>query len=90
MEIGMPSSAVRKMYFQKKLKVSDDEIERWVTASNGFSFAACAELVISVCCFENKFENAVEILKEMSTINISSRDYNVTGAPVGFSQTQKR
>ena len=61
----MPSPEVRKMYFEKKLKVSEAEIEKWVAASEGFSFAACAELVISVCCFENTFENAVKILDDM-------------------------
>jgi pentatricopeptide repeat protein len=79
LEIGMPSDIVRAMYFQKKLNltnVTDEEIARWVAASEGFSFAACAELVISVCCFEKKFEDAVETLKEMMSANIHSRTYN--------------
>ena len=90
LEIGMPSSAVRRMYFEKKLNISGDEIEKWVLASEGFSFAACAELVISVCCFENKFEDAVETLNEMMTANISSRDYTVkAGGGLGFQPIKK-
>jgi len=83
LEIGMPSDDVRKMYFQKKLKVSDEEIEKWVTSSKGFSFAACAELVISVCCFEKKFEDAVKNLKEMMEATLNSRNYD-TERKVGF------
>ena len=88
LKIGMPTAAVRKMYFEKKLKVSDDEIEKWVSASDGFSFAACAELVISVCCFEKKFEDAVETLKEMMSATLNSRSYNFENNPLGFAQPQ--
>jgi hypothetical protein len=84
-QIGMPSPEVRKLYFQKKLNVTDVEIENWVKASDGFSFAACAELVISVCCFEKPFENAVKDLKEMMSANVSSRDYDKSQT-LGFSQ----
>ena len=85
LEIGMPSPEVRKMYFQKKLNVTDEEIEKWVKASDGFSFAACAELVISVCCFEKPFEQAVETLNEMMTANLNSRNYDVKGqSGIGF------
>ena len=85
LQIDMPSAAVRKMYFEKKLNVSADEIETWVMASDGFSFAACAELVISVCCFEKKFEEAVSTLKEMMNANLSSRDYDIDAkGGVGF------
>jgi len=84
LEIGMPTAEVRKMYFQKKLKVSDVEIDKWVSASDKFSFAACAELVISVCCFEKRFEDAVATLKEMMTANLNSRSYNVDANNIGF------
>ncbi len=90
LKIGMPSDAVRKMYFEKKLNVSGDEIEKWVKASDGFSFAACAELVISVCCFEKKFEDAVSTLTEMMNANISSRDYMLDeGHSLGFQPVKR-
>ena len=84
-EIGMPSAIVRKMYFEKKLNVTGTELDKWVVASEGFSFAACAELVISVCCFGNEFNNVISGLKEMMSANISSRDYNYDSKNVGFS-----
>jgi hypothetical protein len=85
LEIGMPSDEVRKMYFQQKLNVTDEEIEKWVKASDGYSFAACAELVISVCCFENPFDKAVNILDEMMSANPKSSNYDIKGkANLGF------
>jgi hypothetical protein len=74
-KIGMPGKDVRKVYFQKKLKVTDVEMEKWLVSTEGFSFAACAELVISVCCFEKPFEDAVATLTDMMTAKISSADY---------------
>ena len=81
LKIGMPGKEVRKMYFQKKLKVSDSELDKWVAGTENFSFAACAELVISVCCFEKPFDDAVNVLKEMMTTKHSSTDYTES---VGF------
>ena len=89
-EVGMPSAAVRKMYFQKKLNVSDAEVDKWVLASDGFSFAACAELVISVCCFEKKFEDAVKDLKEMMTAVLNSRNYEFDSKNVGFAAVKQQ
>jgi hypothetical protein len=75
-KIGMPGKEVRKVYFQKKLKVTDSEMEKWLESTEGFSFAACAELVISVCCFEKPFDEAVKTLTDMMTTKVSSADYN--------------
>lgn len=74
-EIGMPGDLIRKMYFEKKLNVADTELNRWVEATVGFSFAACAELVISVCCFDKPFDEAVDILKTMMKASLNSHKY---------------
>ena len=89
-QIGMPSDEVRKMYFEKKLNVSAEEIDKWVLASDTFSFAACAELVISVCCFEKKFEEAVKDLKAMMAAVLSSRDYEFSTKNVGFAPIKQQ
>ena len=90
-KISHPSKEVRKIYFEKKLKIEKNELETWVNSTEGFSFAACAELVISVKCFEKSFDQSIEILKEMSDIKISSTDYGKEagvgfGSKVGFVQ----
>lgn len=79
--IPMPSKEVRRLFFERKLKITGEELEMWANKTDGLSFAACAELVISVKCFDNSFENSLAILKEMMAANISSRDY--TGG-IGF------
>jgi SpoVK/Ycf46/Vps4 family AAA+-type ATPase len=82
MEIDMPPDKVRKMYFEKKLKIDGHELRKWVGATEGFSFAACAELVISVMCFEMPFDDAVERLREMTEVKVTSKDYKK--GPKGF------
>lgn len=82
-KVDMPSQTVRRLYFQKKLNVDEQDLDKWVKATEGFSFAALAELVISVCCFGNDFKESVDRLNEMMTVNISSHDYDST-AKVGF------
>lgn len=84
LKIDMPPDEVRRMYFNKKLKVSEAELDKWVKATQKFSFAACAELVISVCCFEKPFDKAVEDLREMMEIKLSSAQYDHGEKAVGF------
>ena len=38
-KVGMPSDEVRKVYFKEKLKISDDELDKWVKYTEKFSFA---------------------------------------------------
>lgn len=87
LKIDMPTDEVRRMYFNKKLKVSESELDMWVRATNKFSFAACAELVISVCCFEKPFDKAVADLREMMEIKVSSTQYDYGDRPIGFANS---
>lgn len=73
-KIGMPNDEVRKIYFQKKLKIADSEIDKWVKATDKFSFASCAELVISVKCLGIEFNEAVTILEDLMNKKESSDD----------------
>jgi AAA+ superfamily predicted ATPase len=84
-KVGMPSDAVRRMYFEKKLKIQGGEVDKWVDSTKDFSFAACAELVISVKCFEKPLDEAVKILKAMTDTKHSSRDYYSSASP-GFAK----
>lgn len=82
LKIGMPEKAVRKAYFQKKLKIDDKEIDTWVNATEDFSFASMSELVISVKCLGNSFEESVARLRELMDNKPSSS--NLDGGKVGF------
>lgn len=83
--IGMPDKRMRRAYFEKKL--TDADIDKWVAATEGFSFAALAELIISVKCLGNSFDGTVETLKKMTTRKKgpSSEDFNAADQPFGFS-----
>lgn len=74
-KIDMPSAEMRRIYFLEKLKLDADEVELWVTKSAGLSFAACAELVVSVKCLGNDFDTTVARLQNMMTTGISSREF---------------
>lgn len=81
-KIGMPSEDVRREYFKKKLGISEVEIEKWVKSTDGFPFGGLADLVISVKCLENDFEESVEKLRELFKAKASSSEFD-TGR-VGF------
>lgn len=49
--IDMPSPSMRQAYLRSKLSdVSEQELEKWVEATEEFSFASLAECIISVKC----------------------------------------
>jgi len=64
-EIKPPDSELRREYFGKKLGITDEELEEWVSNSNGFSFAAMSDLVISVKCLDQKLEKAAASLRTL-------------------------
>lgn len=83
-KIDMPSDKIRRVYFQKKLNIGDEELDKWVQATDGFSFAACAELVVSVKCLGNDFDDSVQKLSLMTAVKVSSAEFN--NSRMGFSQ----
>lgn len=82
-KIGMPSDTVRLAYLQRKLTdATPEELDYLVRASEGFSFAALAEIIISVKCLGNDLENTLTVLKDMHNRNPNSREYD--GQSMGF------
>lgn len=75
-KIGMPAAEIRRLYFIEKLKLDDEDIEKWVSSTEGFSFAALAELVISVKCLGNSFESSVRTLKALLNSKVSSAEFD--------------
>lgn len=90
LRIDWPSAEMRKHFFKHKLKIEDTELATWVNATDRFSFAACAELVISVKCLDMAFEEALSILRSLMDSKPSSHDYETTGGPVGFGGAASR
>lgn len=79
--IGMPDDAVRRLYFSTKLGIESDELNLWVKKTDDFSFAAMAELVISVKCLGHGLDESVKTLRELLDHKPSSSG---DGKPVGF------
>ena len=85
-KIGWPSAVIRRMYFARKLKVQDSELDRWVAASDKLSFAAMAELVISVECLGHDFDTTVKLLLAQNQAKPSSAEFDCGEGPKGFAQ----
>lgn len=81
--VDMPNEIVRREYFKHKLAIEDAELAMWVRESDGFSFAAMTELVISVKCLGNDFGDSIKVLRDLMCNSKSSRDYSNVGK-VGF------
>jgi SpoVK/Ycf46/Vps4 family AAA+-type ATPase len=75
--IDAPDGRSRGAYFERKLpELSTDERQRWVELSEGLTFAALAELIISVCCLENGLEESAALLKELDCHKPSAEEYD--------------
>jgi len=75
-KVDVPSSSIRREYFKYKVKdLTEEQLEQWTTSTAGFSFAALADLIISVKCFEYKFDDAVERLRKLLDSNPSSEEF---------------
>lgn len=75
--IDMPSAEVREQYFVNKVgdKVDKKEIDTWVEATDGFSFAALTELVVLVKCLKNNFNDAIKDIRDLIDHKVSSDHY---------------
>lgn len=74
-KIGMPSAVARQVYIEKKNpNLSAREVAEWVDSTTGFSIAHLRELIVAVECLGNAFVDAVERLRKMNDIPVSSKD----------------
>ncbi len=83
-KIEAPPVRIREVYLGKKLpELSAADMLRWVTLTEGLSFAALAELVISVACLGNTLEDTVKLLRSLDDQSPSSREFDRPGG-MGF------
>ncbi len=74
--IDSPDARARDAYFARKLpELFAEERRRWVDISEGLTFAAMAELIISVCCLEKSLEESAALLKELDSRTPSAEEY---------------
>ncbi len=89
-KIDWPGADQRRHFFKHKLKIDDKEIDTWVNATDKFSFAACAELVISVKCLGKTFDEALKILRQLMDERPSSDDYDIKSEKMGFGANMRK
>ncbi len=83
-KIEAPAEEIRRVYFSKKLPdLPQEDLDKWVKMTDGLSFAALAELVISVVCLGNSLEDSIQVLRHLDDQSPSSREFNKPGA-MGF------
>jgi hypothetical protein len=75
--IDPPDKHCRQAYFTAKLpELSAKERRLWVKISEGLTFAALAELIISVCCFEKDLTESANLLKAIDSHTPSANEYD--------------
>jgi energy-coupling factor transporter ATP-binding protein EcfA2 len=71
--IGMPSKEARAAYFDAKVPdLGNDELERYVAASDGYSVAHMREMIILTRCFDVPLEEAKKRLDKTRNVKPSS------------------
>lgn len=76
--VGFPDDQSREAFFRQKnprLSEDQDELNRWVSATEDFSVAALKETIIAVECLGQDLGKVCERLKKMMGKPISSEDY---------------
>jgi len=82
LRIESPSAELRQRFMQRKLpEQTEAERAQWVELTGGMTFAAMAELVISVNCFGDSLTESVERLRRLDKNPPSSEEF----AEEGFS-----
>ncbi len=84
-KIEAPTGSIREAYFRRKLPdlATTGQLAHWVTLTEGLSFAALAELVISVACLGNSLEDSVNLLRGLDDHSPNSKEFDRPGA-MGF------
>ena len=79
-KVGFPTAIVREAYIRKKLKKHDLEaIEKskhplkvWVSETKNMTLSHIGELIKSVIILDNKFEDALKILRDLKDVPLSA------------------
>jgi hypothetical protein len=66
LQINTPNTASRKLYLKsRELDLTESQYDKWAEDTQGFSVAHLKELIISVYCYDQKYEDALGRIKDM-------------------------
>lgn len=81
LKILNPSDNIRTQYLKKKLPKGQN-LKEWIKKTEGLSFAALTESLISVLCLDNNLNETVEILKDIESKEPKTSDFGKS--KIGF------
>ncbi len=82
LKIDNPSEVMRREFLKMRLP-KGQKLELWVKGTDGMSFAAVSEAIISVLCLGNAFDDTIKILKNIEEGHPSSEEFK--NSKLGFS-----
>ena len=83
--IPMPGAEARYVYLKtKEPSLTEEELEKWVSMSKGFSVAHLKEMIISNRCYGKPVENVVRRLRKMTEQRLTSDDATEKDGGMGF------
>jgi hypothetical protein len=86
-KIGYPDLTTRTRYLAHKFRGDPSfDAEHWGRQTDGFSFAALAELALSVLCLKYSPPEAVERVRSLMEATPSSKEFE-GGGPMGFGRS---
>jgi len=89
-KIDYPNTENRKIFFKEKLKITGKELKKYIDATQNFTFAAMAELVICTACLGLNFDEAVTRLKNLTKNTIPSSNEYYSSNRAGFSDDEEK
>lgn len=81
-KIPNPSAKLREAFLKVKLPKGTN-VKKWTKDTEGLSFAAMTELIVSVFCLGNEVEDTIKVLKDMEKGHPNSEDFGTKEA-IGF------
>jgi len=83
--IPFPNAKSRRLYLKtKEPSLEDDELDKWVKLSQGFSIAHLKEMIIANRCLGQEIEEVVARLGKMSERKFNSEDAREKRTKIGF------
>lgn len=80
MKIDLPTYNARKMFFNVKVPtLTEEQLDLWSKSTDRFSVAHMKEVIVSVCCLGNDFDQTIARLKKMTTQKLSSDEFGSGG-----------
>lgn len=81
-KVESPDNSIRIAFLKEKLP-NGQNVKEWITKTEGLSFAALAESLISVLCLGNSLDDTVATLRDLESKTPASSDFK---CKVGFGE----